>query len=187
MTRELAALWSYTEDFGMHAVPSRALVGKLIANRYLVADAIGAGGLCTVYRAENLRRGRDVAVKVLPADKAQHKELAARFGREVTTAKRINHPNVATISTRARCGRRALSSWSSAGERSCRRRWTQGRLPTARALVIARQMLVGLGEAHRLGIVHRDVKPQNVMLVDVKASKWSSCSTSASPPTIAPP
>jgi eukaryotic-like serine/threonine-protein kinase len=152
----------------MHAVPSRALVGKLIANRYLVADAIGAGGLCTVYRAEDLRRGHDVAVKVLPADKAQHKELAARFGREVTTAKRINHPNVATIIDSGEIEDGALylvmellqgTLLSTAME--------QGRLPTARALVIARQMLVGLGEAHRLGIVHRDVKPQNVMLVDV--------------------
>jgi serine/threonine protein kinase len=152
----------------MHAVPSRALVGKLIANRYLVADAIGAGGLCTVYRAEDLRRGRDVAVKVLPADKAQHKELAARFGREVTTAKRIDHPNVATIIDSGAIEDGALylvmellqgTLLSSALEK--------GRLPTARALIIARQMLVGLGEAHRLGIVHRDVKPQNVMLVDV--------------------
>ena len=152
----------------MHAVPSRALVGKLIANRYLVADAIGAGGLCTVYRAEDLRRGRDVAVKVLPADKSQHKELAARFGREVTTAKRIDHPNVATIIDSGAIEDGSLylvmellrgTLLSTALE--------AGRLPTARALIIARQMLTGLGEAHRLGIVHRDVKPQNVMLVDV--------------------
>ncbi|HEX4456923.1 MAG TPA: serine/threonine-protein kinase [Polyangia bacterium] len=152
----------------MHAVPSRALVGKLIANRYLVADAIGAGGLCTVYRAEDLRRGRDVAVKVLPADKSQHKELAARFGREVTTAKRIDHANVATIIDSGALEDGALylvmellrgTLLSTALE--------AGRLPTARALIIARQMLTGLGEAHRLGIVHRDVKPQNVMLVDV--------------------
>ena len=152
----------------MHSVPSRALVGKLIANRYLVADAIGAGGLCTVYRAEDLRRGRDVAVKVLPADKAQHKELAARFHREVTTAKRIDHSNIATIIDSGALEDGALylvmellqgTLLSTALEK--------GRLTTARALIIARQMLVGLGEAHRLGIVHRDVKPQNVMLVDV--------------------
>ena len=65
----------------------------------------------------------------------------------------------------------------------------QGRMPPARALVIARQMLVGLGRAHELGIVHRDVKPHNVMLVTVggaAGSRRSSCSTSASPRTSAP-
>lgn len=152
----------------MQAAPSRALVGKLVANRYLVGDVLGAGGLCTVYRAEDLRRGRDVAVKVLPANKAQHKELAARFGREVTTAKRIDHPNVAQVIDSGELDdgglflvmellHGTLLSTALSG----------GRLPLTRALIVARQMLVGLGEAHRLAIVHRDVKPQNVMLVDV--------------------
>jgi serine/threonine-protein kinase len=152
----------------MQAVPSRALVGKLIANRYLVGEVLGAGGLCTVYRAEDLRRQRDVAVKVLPAEKAQHKELAGRFQREVTTAKRIDHPNVAAIIDSGELEDGALflvmellrgTLLSTAMEK--------GRLPMARALILARQMLVGLGEAHRLGIVHRDVKPHNVMLIDV--------------------
>jgi serine/threonine-protein kinase len=152
----------------MQAVPSRALVGKLIANRYLVGEVLGAGGLCTVYRAEDLRRQRDVAVKVLPAEKAQHKELAGRFQREVTTARRIDHPNVAAIVDNGELDDGALflvmellqgTLLSTAMDK--------GRLPAARALILARQMLVGLGEAHRLGIVHRDVKPQNVMIVDV--------------------
>lgn len=152
----------------MLAKPRRELVGKLVANRYLVGDVLGAGGLCTVYRAEDLRRGRDVALKVLPADKAEVKEFAARFQREVNTAKRIDHPNVAAITDSGELPDGALflvmellqgTLLSNALE--------DGRMPPARALVIARQMLVGLGKAHALGIVHRDVKPHNVMLVDV--------------------
>src|SRR5260370_10589470 len=78
-------------------VPRRNLVGKLIANRYIIGEPIGAGGLCTVYRAEDLKRQRDVAVKVLPAEKSVDREISARFQRQVTTAKRIRHPNVAAI------------------------------------------------------------------------------------------
>jgi serine/threonine-protein kinase len=151
-----------------HPVPRRDLVGKLIANRYLVGEVLGAGGLCTVYRGEDLRRQRDVAVKVLPADKAQVKEFAARFSREVTTTKRIDHPNVAAIVDSGELPDGGLflvmellrgTLLSNALE--------SGRMPVARALVIARQMLVGLGRAHALGVVHRDVKPHNVMLIDV--------------------
>jgi eukaryotic-like serine/threonine-protein kinase len=150
------------------AVPRRDLVGKLVANRYLVADVLGAGGLCTVYRAEDLRRNRDVAVKVLPADKAQTKEFAARFQREVTTAKRIDHPNVAAITDAGEQPDGALFLVMELLQGTLlSNALVEGRMPPARALVIARQMLVGLGKAHELGVVHRDVKPHNVMLVDV--------------------
>jgi serine/threonine-protein kinase len=150
------------------ALPRRDLIGKLIANRYLVGDVLGAGGLCTVYRGEDLRKQMDIAIKVLPADKANVKEFAARFQREVTTAKRIDHPNVAAISDSGELPGGGLflvmellkgTLLSNALE--------AGRMPRARALVIARQMLVGLGRAHELGVVHRDVKPSNVMLIDV--------------------
>jgi serine/threonine-protein kinase len=152
-----------------HPAPRRDLVGKLIANRYLVGDVLGAGGLCTVYRGEDLRRQHEIAIKVLPSDKAQVKEFAARFQREVTTAKRIDHPNVAAVIDSGELPDGALylvmellqgTLLSNALE--------QGRMPVARAMVIARQMLVGLGRAHQLGVVHRDVKPHNVMLIDVR-------------------
>src|SRR5947209_2154329 len=152
-------------------VPRRNLVGKLIANRYIVGEPIGAGGLCTVYRAEDLKRQRDVAVKVLPADKAVDREISARFQREVTTAKRIDHPNIAAISDSGELedGARFMVLELLRGTLLSTALHEGGRMPVKRALVIARQMLVGLGEAHRLGIVHRDVKPHNVMLVDVNS------------------
>ena len=63
-------------------VPRRNLVGKLIANRYIVGEPIGAGGLCTVYRAEDLKRQRDVAVKVLPAGILADEVARKRFRKE---------------------------------------------------------------------------------------------------------
>ncbi len=151
-----------------HAVPRRDLVGKLIANRYLVGEVLGAGGLCTVYRGEDLRRQKDVAIKVLPADKAREKEFAARFNREVTTAKRIDHPNVAAIMDSGELPDGGLFLVMELLQGTLLSNALEGgRLPLTRALVIARQMLVGLGRAHKLGVVHRDVKPHNVMLVDV--------------------
>jgi len=151
------------------AVPRRDLVGKLVANRYLVGEALGAGGLCTVYRAEDLRKQSEVALKVLPADKAKIKEFAARFQREVTTSKRIDHPNVATVSDSGELpdGGMFLVMELLKGTLLSNVEHEGGRLPVARALVIARQMLVGLGRAHELGVVHRDVKPHNVMLINV--------------------
>jgi serine/threonine-protein kinase len=151
------------------AVPRRDLVGKLVANRYLVADVLGAGGLCTVYRAEDLRKQTEVALKVLPADKAAVKEFTARFQREVTTSKRIDHPNVAAVSDSGELpgGGLFLVMELLKGTLLSNVLADGAKLPLARALVIARQMLVGLGRAHELGVVHRDVKPHNVMLIDV--------------------
>ena len=150
------------------AVPRRDLIGKLIANRYLVGEVLGAGGLCTVYRGEDLRKQIDIAIKVLPADKAAVKEFAARFQREVTTAKRIDHPNVAAVSDSGELPGGGLFLIMELLKGTLLSNVLhEGRLPMPRALVIARQMLVGLGRAHELGVVHRDVKPHNVMLVDV--------------------
>ena len=144
------------------------LVGQLIANRYRSGALLGRGGMCSVYRAENTVKARSVAVKVLPAHKARIDELARRFQREITTAKRIDHPHVATISDSGALADGSLFLVMELLEGTLLTNvLDQGRLPIPRALGIARQMLTGLGEAHRIGVVHRDVKPDNVMLVDV--------------------
>jgi len=149
-----------------HPAPRRDLIGKLIANRYLVGEVLGAGGLCTVYRGEDLRRTREVAIKVLPPDKAKVREYAARFGREVTTAKRIVHPNVAAITDNGELPDGGLFLVMELLKGTLLQNvLEEGSLPVPRALVIARQILVGLAEAHRHGIIHRDVKPSNAMLV----------------------
>jgi serine/threonine-protein kinase len=147
---------------------SDQLQGKLIANRYLVNSVLGAGGLCFVYRGEDLKRERDVAIKVLPPEKARVGEFAARFHREVTTAKRLDHPNIAAITDSGEVDDGGLFLVMELLKGTLLQNvLEEGSLPVPRALVIARQILVALGEAHKIGVVHRDVKPSNVMLVDV--------------------
>lgn len=147
---------------------SDQLQGKLIANRYLVNSVLGAGGLCFVYRGEDLKRERDVAIKVLPPEKARVGEFAARFQREVTTAKRLDHPNIAAITDSGEVDDGGLFLVMELLKGTLLQNvLEEGPLPVPRALVIARQILVALGEAHKIGVVHRDVKPSNVMLVDV--------------------
>jgi serine/threonine-protein kinase len=152
----------------MATTRSNQLQGKLIANRYLVDSVLGSGGLCFVYRGEDLKRERHVAIKVLPPEKARVGEFAARFQREVTTAKRLDHPNIAAITDSGEVDDGGLflvmellkgNLLSNVLE--------EGPVAQPRALVIARQILVALGEAHKIGVIHRDVKPSNVMLVDV--------------------
>jgi serine/threonine-protein kinase len=143
-------------------------VGQLIANRYRLGPLLGRGGMCAVYRAKNLAKQREVAIKILPREKASIEEFARRFQREVTTAKRIDHPNIATISDSGSLDDGSLFLVMELLEGQLLSTLLQsGRLPVKRALAIARQILVGLAEAHRLGIAHRDVKPANVMLLDV--------------------
>src|SRR2546428_538192 len=119
------------------------LTGRLIANRYLVGEVLGTGGMCVVYRGEDLRHTCDVAIKVLPPDKAAVEELAARFGREIAAAKRMDHPNIAAATDDGRLDDGGLFAVMELLEGSLlSNELAKGRLDIPRALVIARQILV---------------------------------------------
>jgi serine/threonine-protein kinase len=147
---------------------SESLLGIIVGGRYRVESLIGEGGLCYVYRAVDARTEKHVALKVLPAARAQKPELASRFQREITTGKRIVHPNVTAISDSGTLEDGALFLVMELLEgRSLDEVLERGRLEAGRAVALARQLLGALGVAHKLGITHRDVKPENIFLVDV--------------------
>jgi eukaryotic-like serine/threonine-protein kinase len=150
--------------------PTADLVGKIVDDRYQVLALLGTGGMCVVYRAEDLRSSSQVAIKVLPAERAENVELAARFVREAAAGKRISHVNVCSISNSGslRDGSLYLVMELLDGE-PLDRLLARGRIPLGRAVDIAQQVLRGLGAAHQLGMTHRDVKPDNVMLVGERA------------------
>jgi hypothetical protein len=143
------------------------LIGQTLNGRYRVSALIGTGGMSAVYRAEHVQLGRSVALKVLNAEMATHREAMLRFEREALVSAKIQHPNVvsATDSGRLRDGSLYLVLELVEG-RSLRDLITsEGQLPMPRALSIATQIADALDAAHRAGVIHRDLKPSNVMLL----------------------
>jgi len=137
---------------------------------YEVTGAIGAGGMGEVYRAEDSKLGRAVALKICPSTFAAEPERLARFEREARTLAALSHPNIAHVygfedwpSTGAEAPIRALIMELVPGE-SLADRLRRGPLPMAEALSLARQIAEGLEAAHAAGIVHRDLKPANIQI-----------------------
>ena len=131
---------------------------------YEVVGPLGAGGMGEVFRARDGRLGRDVAIKALPAAFAQDAERLARFEREARLLASLNHPNVAGIHGVEEVeGTRYLVLEFVDGE-TLEAHLRRGPLPLAEVLDVARQVAAGVEAAHEAGVVHRDLKPGNVML-----------------------
>jgi hypothetical protein len=129
---------------------------------YEILSPLGAGGMGEVYRAHDSKLGRDVAVKVLPSELADHPETLSRFKREAQLLAALNHPNIATIyGIEESGGIRALVMELVEGD-DLSELIGRGPLPLAEALPIARQIAEALEAAHEQGIVHRDLKPGNI-------------------------
>ena len=136
-----------------------------IGDLYDVGSELGRGGMAVVYRATDLRLRREVAVKVLPPDLAFRADVRARFMREAETAAQLNHPNIVPIySVDERGGIvffvMALVEGESVGQRIVR----EGRLSIDETRRILRDVADALAYAHSRGVVHRDIKPDNILL-----------------------
>ena len=139
--------------------------GTLLAQRYRVVSLLGRGGMGEVYRANDLLLGQTVALKFLPAQWTSHEETLARFRNEVRIARQISHPNVCRVYDIGEAeGSTYLSMEYVDGEDLASLLRRIGRLPQDKALEIARQLCAGLAAAHDKGVVHRDLKPGNIML-----------------------
>jgi eukaryotic-like serine/threonine-protein kinase len=131
---------------------------------YQVLGALGAGGMGEVFRARDTRLDRDVAIKILPELFSSDPDRLARFEREARTLASLNHPNVAGIhGVEEHGGRRYLILEYVAGE-TLADRLDRGPLPLDEALDIAVQIARGIEAAHEAGVIHRDLKPGNVMV-----------------------
>jgi serine/threonine-protein kinase len=142
------------------------LVGQLIDGRYRIVGRIGEGGVGVVYRAEHIQLKRPVAVKVLHGLFAANPELRLRFEREALAASKAAHAScVAVLDFGTFAGRPYLVMEYVEGQ-LLSERLARGPLPAAEAVLLARQLLRALRHTHELGIVHRDIKPGNIMLCE---------------------
>jgi len=144
---------------------SRFPPGALLAARYRIIALLGRGGMGEVYRADDLTLGQQVALKFLPQAVAANPDTADRFRNEVRLARRVSHPNVCRVYDLGEFeGNLFLSMEYVDGEDLGSLLRRIGRLPEDKALEIARKLCAGLAAAHEKGVLHRDLKPGNIML-----------------------
>jgi len=141
-------------------------IGSVLDGRYRIDAILGAGGMGRVYRGEHTGIGRAVAIKVLHADLSRNREAAQRFQREALASGRLDHPNIVGVSDFGILddGPCYLVMEALEGESLGARLERDKRIPWAEALEILRGVLHGLRHAHDRGVVHRDIKPDNVFL-----------------------
>ena len=138
--------------------------GSLVAGRYRVLGAAGEGGMGVVYKAEDTRLRRTVALKFLPASLARDLEAKKRFLREAQAAAALDHPNICPVHEVDEAEGEMFLAMAFVEGRTLKDRIAEGPLPLAEALAVAVQVAEGLRAAHERGVVHRDVKPANIML-----------------------
>ncbi|WP_225754596.1 Stk1 family PASTA domain-containing Ser/Thr kinase [Actinotalea sp. Marseille-Q4924] len=152
----------------MAATLTDPLIGQVVDGRYEVLSRVARGGMATVYRALDRRLEREVALKIMHphlADGASGSDFVARFRREARAAARLTHPGVVGVYDQGVDGETSYLTMEFVDGTSLRRRLTEtGPLGVGEALATAEAVLDALAVAHRSGVVHRDVKPENVLL-----------------------
>src|SRR5258708_1495620 len=144
---------------------ARFVAGTILAERYRIVGLLGKGGMGEVYRADDLRLGQPVALKFLSEHLASDSKALERLYREVRIARQVSHPNVCRVYDVGDLdGQHFLSMEFIKGEELSSLLRRIGRLPSDKAMEIARQICAGLAAAHNRGVLHRDLKPANVMI-----------------------
>src|SRR3954468_10221570 len=149
----------------MPAVSRPPQPGDLVADRYELEELCGTGGMSSVFRAYDRQLERRVAIKILHEHYAEDPEYLERFRREARAVAKLSHPNIVTVIDRGDDGGRQYIVFEHVdGENLKELVVRSGRLPVRRAVELALPVADGLAFAHQEGLVHRDVKPQNVLL-----------------------
>ena len=147
-------------------------IGDTIADRYRLDGVLGSGGMSRVYRAHDNVLERDVALKVLHDKLSDDPSYVERFRREARAIARLSHPNIVTVIDRGQIDSAEFIVFELVRGANLKQLLAERRyLPVREALAIVHQAARGLAFAHEHGIVHRDVKPQNVLVDDDGAAK----------------
>ncbi len=138
---------------------------EVLGERYQLGESIGRGGMATIYRGQDMRMDRVVAIKVLREVYSTDPKFVTRFQREAKAASSLQHPNIVQVYDYGQTdGNYFIVMELVEGTDLRRYLRSRGVLAVDRAIIIAHDVALGLGAAHRRGIVHRDVKPQNVLV-----------------------
>ena len=141
------------------------LIGRIISRRFRVEDVIGRGGMAIVYRAFDLKNHQTVALKVLREEYEDDPEYKERFKREAEVCRKLNHPNVVNSIDSGMIGGVSYIAMEYVDGRTLKELITeQGKIEQGEAVRCALQILAALSHAHQRGIIHRDVKPQNILV-----------------------
>jgi len=141
------------------------VIGELFAQRYMIIDEVGRGGMGRVFKALDKEINENIALKVLKPEISSDEQMIERFRNELKLSRRISHPNVCRLHDLNKQGETyfiTMEYISGKGLETLIK--SGGFLPLPRAITIARQICEGLAQAHSLGVIHRDLKPHNIMI-----------------------
>ncbi|MBE7008159.1 MAG: Stk1 family PASTA domain-containing Ser/Thr kinase [Ruminococcaceae bacterium] len=141
------------------------MIGKLLDNRYELLEVIGTGGMAMVYKAQDHRLNRSVAVKILKSDLAEDADFRRRFRDESQAVAMLSHPNIVSVYDVSRGETEYIVMELIDGITLKQYMERRGKLNWREALHFITQIMRGLSHAHSRGIIHRDIKPQNVMIL----------------------
>jgi serine/threonine protein kinase len=145
--------------------------GSTVAGRYKIIEELGRGGMGVVYKAKDTKLKRTVALKFLPQELTHISEIKDRFMREAQAAAALDHPNICTVHEVDEAEEKTFISMAYVEGQSLKKKIESGPLELDEALRIATQVAEGLEEAHKKGVVHRDIKSANIMVTEKGQAK----------------